>query len=82
MSPISSTSGRKYSSISAATLSIMTIRLSPSRVPVLGRVLDQVVADRDHQVGVLEPGHLVVARLQPDGPERVRVLGSRAVPWP
>ena len=30
-------------------------------VPVLGRVLDQVVADRQHDVGVLEPGHRVVA---------------------
>ena len=43
-------------------------------VPVLGSVLDEVVADGDHHVGVLEAGHRVVARLQADGAERVRVL--------
>ena len=43
-------------------------------VPVLGGVLDQVVADRHHQVGVLEPGHLVVAGLEPDGPQGLRIL--------
>ena len=74
MSPISSTSGTKNSSISAATLSIRMIRLSALRVPVLGRVLDEVVADRDDDVGVLEPGHRVVARLQADGSQRVGIL--------
>ena len=43
--------------------------LVAARVPVLRRVLDQVVADRDHQVRVLEPGHLVVAGLQTDRPK-------------
>ena len=43
-------------------------------VPVLGRVLDEVVADGDHDVGVLEARQRVVARLQADGAERVRVL--------
>ena len=51
-------------------------------VPVLRRVLDEVVADRDHDVGVLEAGHRVVARLQPDGAERLRVRRSRARPCP
>ena len=36
-------------------------RLVPAAVPVVGRVLDEVVADRDHEVGHLEAGHLVVA---------------------
>ena len=48
--------------------------LVAARVPVLGRVLDQVVADRDHQVGVVEAGHLVVAGLEADRAERLRVL--------
>ena len=43
-------------------------------VPVLRGVLDEVVADRDHDVGVLEARERVVARLQPDRPERARVL--------
>ena len=42
-------------------------------VPVRGRVLDEVVADREHDVGVLEPGEGVVARGQADGAERPRV---------
>ena len=42
-------------------------------VPVLGRVLDEVVADREHDVGVLEARHRVVARLEADGAERARV---------
>ena len=37
-------------------------------------MLDQVVADRDHEVGVLEPGHLVVAGLEPDRAERLGIL--------
>ena len=74
MSPISSTSGMKNSSISAATVSIDHDLLVAARVPVLGRVLDQVVADRDDHVGVVEPGHLVVARLEPDGAQRVGIL--------
>ena len=37
--------------------------LVPAGIPVLGRVLDQVVAHRDHQVGLLKPGHLVVPGL-------------------
>ena len=48
--------------------------LVASRVPVRRRVLDEVVADGDHDVGVLEAGQRVVARLQADGAERVRVL--------
>ena len=43
-------------------------------VPVLGGVLDQVIADRDDEVGVLEAGHLVVTCLQADRPDRARVL--------
>ena len=43
-------------------------------VPVLRRVLDEVVADRDDDVGVLEAGHRVVARLQADGAQRLGVL--------
>ena len=35
-------------------------------VPVLGRVLDQVIADSDDHVSVLEARHLVVAGLQAD----------------
>ena len=50
--------------------------LVAARVPVLGRVLDQVVADRDHHVGLVEAGHRVVARLQPDRAERLRVVGG------
>ena len=50
-----------------------TIVLSRARVPVLGRVLDEVVADGDHDVRLGEAGELVVALLQADGAERVRV---------
>ena len=46
------------------------------------RVLDEVVADRDHDVGVLEAGQRVVARLQADGAERVRVLVVEQRPCP
>ena len=35
-----------------------------------------------HDVGVLEAGHRVVARLQADGAERARVARSRAAPLP
>ena len=48
--------------------------LVTSRVPVLGRVLNQVVANRQHEVGVGEPGHLVVARLEPDSAEGTRIV--------
>jgi hypothetical protein len=44
------------------------------RVPVRGRVLDEVVADRDDHVGVLEARQRVVVRLQADGAQRVGVL--------
>jgi hypothetical protein len=44
------------------------------RVPVGRRVLDQVVADRDDDVGRLEAGQRVVARLQSHRAERARVL--------
>ena len=43
------------------------------RVPVRGGVLDEVVADGDDHVGVLEAGHGVVARVQPDGAQRLGV---------
>ena len=57
-------------------------RLVAARVPVRGRVLDEVVAHGDDDIGVLEAGERVVARLQPDGAERARVLESRAGPCP
>ena len=82
MSPISSTSGMKYSSISAGDGVDADDLLVALRVPVLGRVLDEVVADREHHVGLLEAGHRVVARLQADGAERARVVRSRATPLP
>ena len=82
MSPIRSTSVMKCSSTSGATVSMQTIFLSRVRVPVRGRVLDEVVADGDHHVGVLEAGQRVVARLQPDGAERVRVLVVEQRPCP
>ena len=74
MSPTSSTSGWKNSSISAGWESTTTIFLSRARVPVLRRVLDEVVADGDDHVGVLEAGHRVVAVVQADGAQRARVL--------
>ena len=52
------------------------------RVPVLGRVLDQVVADRQHQVGLVEAGHAVVARLQADRAERLRRCPAASSPLP
>jgi hypothetical protein len=50
-------------------------RLVLVRVPVPRGVLDQVVADRDHQIGLVEPGHAVVARLQTHRSERELVVG-------
>jgi hypothetical protein len=49
-------------------------RLVGTGVPVLGSVLDEVVADGDHEVGVAEAGELVVAVVQTDRAERPRVL--------
>jgi len=43
-------------------------------VPILRRVLDQVVADREHEVGDVESGHLVVAGLEADRAEGVGVV--------
>ena len=74
MSPTSSTVGKKNSSISAGTVSMHDDLLVAPRVPVLGRVLDEVVTDGDHEVCLVEARHLVVARLQADRAERVRVL--------
>ena len=48
--------------------------VSGEHIEISGRVLDEGIADRDHQVGVVEPRHLVVTRLQPDGSQRVRIL--------
>src|SRR3954467_8092111 len=48
-------------------------RLVAARVPVARRVLDQVIADGDHHVGLLEAGQRVVARLQADRTERLRI---------
>ena len=54
----------KCSSTSGATVSMQTIRLSLlSGFQLAGRVLDEVVAGRDHHVGVLEARQRVVARL-------------------
>ena len=64
----------KCSSTSGGTRVDADDRLVALRVPVRRRVLDEVVADGDHHVGVLEAGQRVVARLQADGAERVRVL--------
>ena len=50
-------------------------RLVAVRVPVLRRMLHEVVADRDHQIRDLEPGHPVVARLEPDRTKRLGVAG-------
>ena len=44
--------------------------LASVRVPARRRVLDQVVADRDDEVGAVEAGQDVVAGLQPDGHQR------------
>ncbi len=43
-------------------------------VPVLRRLLDEVVADRDHEVGVGEAGELVVGVVDADRAERELVL--------
>ena len=82
MSPMSSTSGVKYSSISAGCGVDDDDLLVAPRVPVRGRVLDEVVADGDDHVGVLEAGHRVVARLQPDGAERLGVVVVEQRPCP
>ena len=47
-----------------------TMRLLPVGVPAVGRVLDRVVADADDEVGAIEAGEDVVARLEPDGHQR------------
>ena len=73
-SPTRSQAVTKCSSTSAATVSIADDRLVALRVPVDRRVLDEVVADRDDDVGVLEAGQLVVARLHADGAAPVRVV--------
>ena len=72
----------KCSSTSAATVSMQTIRLSRCGFQLRRRVLDEVVADGDHDVGVLEAGQRVVARLQADRAERVRVLVVEQRPCP
>ncbi len=55
-------------------------RLRAVRVPAARGVLDEVVADRDDEVGPVEPGHDVVAGLQPDGHQRqVRAVVDRAL---
>ena len=54
--------------------------IGAARVPAPGRVLDRVVAHRDHQVGPVEPRQHVVARLQPDRHQRqVRPVVDRAL---
>ena len=45
-------------------------------VPEMRRVLDQVVADRDDDVGLVERGVDVVAPLQADGEQAMRVAAS------
>jgi hypothetical protein len=40
-------------------------------------VLDQVVADRQHHVGLAETGHIVVAGLEADRPEGLLVVGRQ-----
>ena len=45
-------------------------------------MLDEVVADREHDVGLVEAGHLVVARLEPDRAERLRVVVGSSRPLP
>src|SRR5664280_1463797 len=42
----------------------------PVRVPAIRRVFDEVVSDRHHHVGPVEPGQDVIARLEPDGHQR------------
>ena len=46
------------------------IRLRPIRVPARRRVFDQVVADRDDEIGAIEARQDVVAGLQPDRHQR------------
>ena len=54
------------------------IRLVPSGFQRDGRVLDEVVADRDDQVGPVEAGQHVVARLEADRHQRqVRAVVHR-----
>ena len=56
------------------------IRWFRARVPRRRRVLDQVVADADHEIRPVEAGHDVVARLQADGHQRqVRAIVHRAL---
>ena len=49
-------------------------RLVPAGVPTIRGVLDQVVAHRHHDVGVVETEVRVVADHEPDRPERVGVV--------
>ena len=54
--------------------------LAAVRVPRRRRVLDEVVADADDEVGAVEAGEDVVARLQPDGHQRqVRTIVDGAL---
>ena len=54
--------------------------LVPDRVPARRRVLDDVVADRDDDVGLIEPEVRVVLDHEPDRSERVRmIVGHRAL---
>ena len=56
------------------------IRLRPSGFHERRRVLDEVVADADHEVGPVEARQDVVARLEPDGHQReVRPVVDRAL---
>ena len=50
-------------------------RLVLRGVPVPRGVLHEVVADRDHEVGLVEPGQAVIAGLQADGAECQGVVG-------
>ena len=50
------------------------IVLSPLRVPEAGVVLDHVVAERDHQVGLLDGPYGVVPGLEADGEEAALVV--------
>ena len=57
-----------------------TIRFRPSGFQRGRRVLDEVVADADHEVRPVEPGQHVVAGLEPDGHQRqVRPIVDRAL---
>ena len=51
-------------------------------VPHVGVVLDHVVADADHHVGLLEREPRQVARLQADRAERQLVGERHRRPWP